>query len=459
MRYAIVYFFLLVGILPTRGQSPDSATNKLAYIAIVNDRPATNIGELPADVSIEQIINYNTSNAKLSDFKGKILILDFWHQWCGTCVQAFPHLDSLQKAFKNDLVIMPVTFQSKGSATAFFAKMNKPNKPFSLPSIVEDTLLRKMFPHLGDPHEIWIDKDGKVIAITEAKAVNAENIQKILNHTVLDVDRQYISPSFNNDQPLLVNGNGGPDHAFLYRSLFTKFIDSISGENLQRADSVSTRIFVANEDLQFYYREAYGMGPDASLKALASDYLGKRIVVETKHPARFINGSKANNFGYEEYRKFKNNNLFCYELIMPPQFSLKNAFQAMKADLDRFFQVESKVELRSVSCLSLIRTDPKDRLKSISQEYYEYLSPDKLQWVLKKSSIERLVLGFNTSFALPFVIDETKYHYSIDIEINPKLANDLKSLNENLKAYGLRLVEKRFNLPMLVIKDVKDYQH
>lgn len=42
------------------------------------------------------------STIKLSDYKGKIVLLDFWATWCAPCMKGLPHLKSLHERFKDD---------------------------------------------------------------------------------------------------------------------------------------------------------------------------------------------------------------------------------------------------------------------------------------------------------------------------------------------------------------------
>ena len=37
----------------------------------------------------------------LQEAKGRILLIDIWATWCGPCVAAMPHLESLHQQFKN----------------------------------------------------------------------------------------------------------------------------------------------------------------------------------------------------------------------------------------------------------------------------------------------------------------------------------------------------------------------
>ena len=68
---------------------------------------------------------------KLSDFKGKVVLLNFWATWCPPCREEIPDLIALQKQYApQGLVVIGVSVDRGGSAgVQAFAKRMKINYP------------------------------------------------------------------------------------------------------------------------------------------------------------------------------------------------------------------------------------------------------------------------------------------------------------------------------------------
>lgn len=64
----------------------------------------------------------NNKTIKLSDLKGKVVLLDFWYRGCFPCLKATPDLIKIQEEFKNDLVIIGINDRDdKEDITDYYA--------------------------------------------------------------------------------------------------------------------------------------------------------------------------------------------------------------------------------------------------------------------------------------------------------------------------------------------------
>ena len=49
-----------------------------------------------------EAVDINGKNIKLTEFKGKIVILDFWATWCPPCIKEIPNLKKIYSKYKDD---------------------------------------------------------------------------------------------------------------------------------------------------------------------------------------------------------------------------------------------------------------------------------------------------------------------------------------------------------------------
>ena len=101
---------------------------------------------------------------KLSDFAGKVIVLDLWATWCGPCRQEIPFLKELAKEFKDKgLHIIGLTTEDKTrdlDAVKDFIKEFKINYPIGWAN--REIAMDVMAGRGSIPQTVVIGKDGKV---------------------------------------------------------------------------------------------------------------------------------------------------------------------------------------------------------------------------------------------------------------------------------------------------------
>lgn len=150
------------------------------------DKKFLKVGDNMPDVMITNIMNSKMKSAKVSDFKGKLVLLDFWATFCTPCVEAFPEMDSLQRLFAGKLQVLLVnSARNKESERSMNLVLNRMKelygKPIKVPIVLADTTLTGQFNFRGIPFVVWISPEGKVIGMTDKTAVTGENIRKIIS--------------------------------------------------------------------------------------------------------------------------------------------------------------------------------------------------------------------------------------------------------------------------------------
>ena len=101
------------------------------------------------------------NNVKLSDYRGKIVILNFWAVWCKYCKQEMPDLNELNKTLKkdNNIVILEVDVQEDINTVKNYLKENKISMNVVLDS---DGAVTEEYGITGFPTTFIVNKDGSL---------------------------------------------------------------------------------------------------------------------------------------------------------------------------------------------------------------------------------------------------------------------------------------------------------
>tara|TARA_B110000238_G_C15944510_1_gene360479 strand:+ start:22 stop:537 length:516 start_codon:yes stop_codon:yes gene_type:complete len=103
-------------------------------------------------------------DVNLSNYKEKLLILNFWATWCAPCKEEMPSLDNLQVNIDLDnLKIFPINIGQENLAKAetFFKDLNIQNLDIYFDPPIT---LAKKFALRGVPTTIFFNKEGKEFA-------------------------------------------------------------------------------------------------------------------------------------------------------------------------------------------------------------------------------------------------------------------------------------------------------
>ena len=148
MRFLIIFIFLITSV---EAEELPNIKN-----IVIHKVPKTYDNVIFLDKK-DQKININ-------EYKGNLLILNFWATWCEPCKEEMPSLDKLQANPELDKIkIFPINIgkETLNKVNKFFIDLNIENlEPYFDPPIT----LAKMFTLRGVPTTILINKEGQEFA-------------------------------------------------------------------------------------------------------------------------------------------------------------------------------------------------------------------------------------------------------------------------------------------------------
>lgn len=100
---------------------------------------------------------------KLSDYRGKVVLINFWATWCPPCRREMPSMEHLQQKFKDQpFVILAVNQQEDPDQVFVFTGQLEPSPTFPI-LMDRNSTVSNAWGVLGLPASFIVDQQGRVV--------------------------------------------------------------------------------------------------------------------------------------------------------------------------------------------------------------------------------------------------------------------------------------------------------
>lgn len=176
MPILIIVIALIVGAIlllnPFRNQQSSP---------VVKSNTSSEVGQQMADFELE---DFNGQKVKLSEFRGKPVLIDFWAAWCPFCIAEMSEIEKIHQELKGQLVVLGIhRSETEGiDQGAKFAKER--GVTYTLLKDSTGEVYKKLTGGRNFmPYALYIDKEGKIVKV-KAGPKTAEEMRQAVKELV-----------------------------------------------------------------------------------------------------------------------------------------------------------------------------------------------------------------------------------------------------------------------------------
>lgn len=122
-------------------------------------------GAIAADNAPEfSLRDINGKQVSLEDYKGKVVLVNFWATWCGPCQAEMPHLQKMYVDLeKEGFVVLSISADNARDASKVKPLIKRNRYTFPVLLDKDSTVLNQYNPESVLPYNVLIGKDGNII--------------------------------------------------------------------------------------------------------------------------------------------------------------------------------------------------------------------------------------------------------------------------------------------------------
>ena len=156
-----------------------------------NLQDSVDLGSMvPAEVVSEDaapgftVTDAEGNEVKLSDFRGKGVVLNFWASWCGPCKSEMPHFQEAYEEYGEDVHFLMVNMSTAFGDTQAEAEEVLADGGYTFP-VYYDTKAECAYAYgiTGVPVTVFIDADGMIVSYKTGMISQADLQRRILTIT------------------------------------------------------------------------------------------------------------------------------------------------------------------------------------------------------------------------------------------------------------------------------------
>ena len=371
-----------------------------------------NNGDIVADINFNTILIAPATSAKLSQLKGKVVLIEYWATWCGSCLVAMPHLKALQAKYPEKLQVVTLTDETAKRTAQYLA-----SKPSNLWFAVDTSRkIADLFPHQLIPHTVIISPDGKLVAATSPESVTDGVIDSLIKGLTVHLPEK-------------------KDNLVSHEDLIN--------QNFAAADTVQSRFMMQGE---------IKGGPGLSTRWLDNKAFDGRRLTCINLPLTTLYMIAYGNYPYsrtvDQVKAGKNAPRYCLDVIAAKPADL---LPKLRMELAKRFDLQAKIEPMDKEVQILQITDVQ-KFKTIPRN-----TSGKRTYYSRHGEIDQQSMTmpefaqFLEDYGIgKLVKDETGNQEKLDIKFSFQPENP-QSLLDILAGMGLGLTKKQSKVDMLVL--------